>query len=131
MIKVKISELINSTEALQKLANTKLKAKLAWQVARLLKTADLEIQIFNDTRMNLIKKYADVDEDGEIITDEKGNCKISADNVTQFNTELSELLDTVIEMNVSKVSIDDLDNADFTPAEMNTLETFIDFGEDE
>lgn len=131
MIKVKISELINCTESLQKLANTSLKAKLAWQVARMLKTADLEIQIFNDTRLSLIKKYAELDENGEIITDEKGNCKIGTENVSTFTNELNELLDTVIEMNVNKISIDDLDNMDFTPAEINMLEAFIDFGEDE
>jgi len=43
MIKVKISDLLNSTEALQKLAGTELKAKLAWQVGRILKSADTEI----------------------------------------------------------------------------------------
>lgn len=131
MIKVKISELINGTEALQKLANTSLKAKLAWQVSRMLKTADLEIQIFNDTRLNLIKKYADLDEFGELITDEKGNCKIGAESVDKFQEELNELLDTLIEMNVNKISIDDLNDTNFTPAEINALEAFIDFGEDE
>ena len=66
MITVKISDLLNSTEALQKLANKELKAKLAWTISRLLKAAEAEIQNFNDTRMNLIRKYGEKDENGEL-----------------------------------------------------------------
>jgi hypothetical protein len=59
MIKVKISDLINSTETLQKLSQKDFKAKLAWSIARLLKAAEAEIQEFNTARMNLIKKYGE------------------------------------------------------------------------
>ena len=46
MIKVKIIDLINSTETLQKLSQKDFKAKLAWSIARLLKAAEKEIQDF-------------------------------------------------------------------------------------
>ena len=92
MIKVKISELLNSTDTLQKLAQQDFKAKLAWTIARLLKSAESEIQSFNDTRMNLIKKYGEKDENGELITDEEGNCKIDPDSIETFSKELNELL---------------------------------------
>lgn len=129
MIKVKISDLVGSTEALQKLAGKELKARLAWQVARLLKAADAELQSFNDTRMELVKKYGNKDENGELITDDKGNCKIPEEYVSTFSDELTELVETEIEINSNKIKIDDLENLDFTPAEMSNLEAFIDFGE--
>ena len=131
MITVKISDLLNSTEVLQKLAGTELKAKLAWQVGRLLKAADKEIQEFNETRMNLIKKYGEKDESGELVTDEGGNCKIVESNVVEFQNELNELINTEIEINANPLKIESLEDLDFTPAEMSNLEPYIDFGENE
>lgn len=130
MIKIKIRELLNCTDALQKLAGKELKAKLAWQVARLLKSADTELSSFNETRMNLIKKYGEKDEAGELITDENGNCKILTDSVETFSNELNELVETEIEINANKLKVDDLNDIDFTPAEMNALESFIEFDEE-
>ena len=129
MITVKIADLLNSTEVLQKLSKTQLKAKTAWQVSRVLKLAEEEIQTFNDTRMEVLKKYAEKDENGELITDENNNCKIIQSEITKFNNELTELLENEIELNVNKINIEDLNDIDFTPAEINALESFIDFGE--
>lgn len=129
MIKVKISDIINGADVLQKLANKELKARLAWQTAKLLKAADAELTSFNETRMNLIKKYGNKDEAGELITDEKGNCRITEELAANFSSELNELLASDIEINANKIKISDLENFDFTPAEMNTLEPFIDFDE--
>ena len=131
MIKIKINDLLNTTETLQKLASKEMKAKLSWQIARLLKSAEKEIQDFNETRMNLINKYGEKGEDGNLITDDKGNCKITPDSVNTFSAELNELVQSEVEINANKIRIDDLENIDFTPAEMAALEIFIDFGEDE
>ena len=129
MITVKIEELLNSVETLQKLSQKDFKAKLAWQVARLLKAAEAEIQAFNGTRLNLIKKYGEKDDQGELITDEKGNCKIVPAQVEQFTTELNDLISSEVEINVSKINIEQLENIDFTPNEMAILEPFIEMNE--
>ena len=125
MIKVKIAELLNSTETLRKISQKDFKAKVAWQIARILKAAEAEIQGFNDTRMTLIKKYGEKDENGELITDERGNCKIPPDNLDEFNTELNDLLATEVEINGDRIEIEQLNNCDFTPSEMALLEPFI------
>ena len=125
MITIKMSDLLNSTEILQKLSQKDFKAKLAWSIARLLKEAEKEIQQFNDTRMNLIKKYGERDEAGDLITDEKGNCKIQQDVVQQFTDELNELVNTEIEINANKIDIELLEDTEFTPSDMSLLEPFI------
>lgn len=130
MIKITINELLNSTDVLQKLSKTDLKARLSWQIARLLKAADTEIQSFNDARMNLVRKFGEKDENGELITDEQNNCKIPNDSTIEFSNELNELINTEIEINANKIKIEDIENLNFTPAEMNTLESFIDFSEE-
>lgn len=129
MITVKIENLLNSVETLQKLAQKDFKAKLAWQVARLLKSAEAEIQSFNETRMNLIKKYGEKDENGELITDENGNCKILPEGIETFTNELNELIASEVEINANKLDINLFGDTDFTPSDMAALEPFIDMDE--
>lgn len=130
MITVKISELLNSTETLQKLSQKDFKAKLAWSIARLLKAAEAEIQSFNDTRMNLIKKYGEKDSNGDLITDDKGNCKIENESIDEFSKELNELIETTIEINANKIKMELLEDLDFTPSDMAVLEPFVEFDEE-
>ena len=130
MIKVTIADLLNSTDTLQKLSQKDFKAKLAWTIARLLKSAEKEIQQFNDTRMNLIKKYGEKDSDGELVTDDKGNCKIDRENLDSFNNELREVLEAEVELNANKIDMDLLGDVEFTPSDMAVLEPFVQF-EDE
>lgn len=130
MITVKLSDLLNSTETLQKLAQKDFKAKLAWSIARLLKAAEKEIQEFNETRMNLINKYGMKDEQGELVTDDSGNCKINPDRINDFTSELNELLNTNVELTSGKIDMQLLENIEFTPSDMAILEPFINFEEE-
>ena len=125
MIKIQMNDLLNSTETLQKLSQKELKARLALSIARLLKEAEREIQNFNDVRMNLINKYGEKGEDGQLITDDKGNCKILPEVIDPFTTELNELIGTEVEINANKIRMDDLAELDFTPSDMVALEPFI------
>ena len=129
MIKLKISDLISSVETLQKLSQKDFKAKLAWSIARLLRAAEAEMQSFNETRMNLIKKYGEKDENGELVVDDKGNCKIAPDSAEQFSKELNELVESEIEINANKINIELFDDVNFTPYEMSVLEPFIEMDE--
>lgn len=129
MITVKLSDLVNSTETLQKLAQKSFKAKLAWSIARLLKAADTEIQGFQDARLNLIKKYGEKDENGNLVSDDKGNCKIPPEFTADFNTEFAELINSEVEINANKIKIELLEDIDFTPSEMAILEPFVDMDE--
>lgn len=129
MIELTIGTLVNSTEVLQKLANAELKAKLAWEVSRMLKAAETEIQGFNDARLKVINKFGTKDENGELITDENGNCRIDPAHMNEFTEEMNELLQGTVEINANKLDINALDNVNFTPSDMARLEPFVDFGE--
>lgn len=120
-----MSDLLNATETLQKLSQKELKAKLALSIARMLKEAEREIQNFNEVRMNLINKHGEKGEDGQLITDENGNCKILPESVEEFTKELNDLVTMELEINANKLKLDDLENIDFTPSEMVTIEPFI------
>lgn len=129
MISITITELLNSSDVLQKLSKMELKAKLAWTVGRLLKAVDKELNGFNETRTKLIMKYGEKDETGNLKTDENGNCQIVKESLQAFTDELNELLASSVEINANKLQMDAIENIDFTPAEMTQLEPFIDIEE--
>ena len=129
MISITLEQLVNSTEGLRELSQKTLKARPAYAVAKILKAAEAEMTGFNDTRMNLIKKYGEKKDDGELNTDENGNVHIASESLADFNKELQELLDTRIEINANKIRIEDIGDVNFTPAEMAQLDNFIDIEE--
>ena len=124
MIKLSLDQLINSIEILQKLGTAEVKARVAFNISKLLRVSEIEINNFNEIRINLIKKYAKKDESGEIIMDNEGNVTIESESVEIFNKELKELIATPIELNASKINLDDL-NINITPNEMLLLEPFL------
>lgn len=124
MIKVKLAHLLNGTEALQNLSKKELKAKVAYNISKLLKSADKEVQSFNKTRMDLINKYGEKDEAGELVTDENGNCRVPDMNVATFTEELNELIDIEVELNANKIDLEQLGDVEFTPNDMAMLEPF-------
>lgn len=130
MIKVKLEDLVNATDGLKGLSQKQLKARCAYAVGKILKSADAEIQSFNETRMELIKKYGEKDENGELKTEENGNVHIPPEGLNDFSKELRELLDTEIEISANKIKMDDIGEVEFTPAEMAQLENFIEFDEE-
>ncbi len=129
MITVKISDLLNATEVLQELSKKQLKARLAFDVSRLLKAADTEVTQFNEARMKVINKFGEKDENGELSTDESGNCRIVPANIPDFNNELNELISAEVELNAKKIKMDALEDLDFTPSDMVVLEPFIEVEE--
>lgn len=129
MINITLEQLVDSAESLKTLGQKPLKARCAYAVGKLLKAADSEMTNFNETRLELIKKYGDKNESGELATDEQGNVHIANEVLGDFNKELRDLLDTPVEINTNKIKIEDLGDIEFTPSEMTMLEPFIEFDE--
>ena len=130
MINLKLETLINSAEGLKGLSQKKLMAKTAYVIGKILKAADAEMASFNETRMELIKKYGEKDENGELVQDDKGNVRVSQESIEDFSNELKGLLDTEIEIAGNKIKMDDLGDVEFTPQEMAQLEEFIELDEE-
>jgi len=129
MISITLEQLINSTDGLKGLSQKSLKARSAYAVSKIIKAADAEMNTFNETRMELIRKYGEKDESGNLNSDENGNVRILPESLEDFNKELQELLKTTVEINANKIRMEDLDDVEFTPTEMAQLDEFIEFEE--
>lgn len=126
MIEISVGTLIESIPTLQKLSGINLKAKAAWQVSRLLREIEKELQGINEARLNIVKKYCELEESGEPII-VNGNYKIAPENIEKCTQESNEFLGSTVEINASLISLNDLKDINFTATEMSQLEKFINF----
>lgn len=125
MITVSIREILNSAEIMQKLSKRQFKGKVAFQIARILRYIDEELKSFNEARSNLIEVYGERDESDNLVMDENNNYKIQKDKITELNQEIEELLNTSIQINADAINMKNIENEDFTPADILLLEPFI------
>lgn len=125
MIQVTLNDILNNAEIFRELSTKSLPVKTAFKVARLIRELDKENTTFDESRRQIIEKYAERDENGIIKQTAEGNIQLQQDKIEECNNELVELLNTTIEINVDKISIDALGDIQITPAQMINLEAFI------
>ena len=124
MIKIKLNDVVNATETLNKIMQQSFKGSLAFKIARLARELDKEMQTFNTERQKIIQKYGEKDENGELIVDEKGLINFDKTNLKEINEEFNSLLNTELEINADKLPMNSIDNFEITPQEMLQIEVF-------
>lgn len=124
MIKITVNNMIKSIDTFNKILQQSFKGSLAFQIARIVRELDKEMQTFNNEKTKLIQKYAEKDEKGNLIVDENDNVKIDNSKIEEVNKEFESLLQTEIEINAEKLSINNIDNFELTPQEMLNIEVF-------
>lgn len=122
---ITIAQLLDAEKPLNKLTETSFSGRKAFTIARMLKKLQAEEETYNTSRIELIKKYADKDESGEVKVDDEGNIHVSNENMSDFNKEFTELITTELEVDFQKIPIDWLDDVELTPIEVQALEPFI------
>ena len=125
MIEIKLNTLLNNMNVLRELADRPVKGRTAYQLGKIIKAADEELEMFNDTRAKLLDEFAKKDENGEYILDSNNSYTFDGDNMKEFMNALNQVLNLDISINAGKVKLDDLEDLDFTPAQMVQLEAFI------
>lgn len=125
MINTYLRNIVESADIMRELSTKTLKGRAAFRVARLLRELEKEFTLFNEKRVELIREYAQKDENGEIKSDENGNVTLDQARLNEFYEKLDELLNAEVEINAEKIDIDDFGDVDFTPAQIINLEAFI------
>lgn len=125
MINTHLRNIVESADIMRELSNKSLKGRAAFRVARLLRELEKEFTLFNEKRMDLIKEYAQKDENGEMKSDENGNVTLDQDRLNEFYQSLDELLNADVEINAEKIDSEDLGDIEITPAQIINLEAFI------
>ena len=125
MIKVTVKEVVIANQILNKLKQNYFNGKVAFVLARVIREIQKENEIFELTRMEIINRYADKDEEGNLLQTENGSIHIAEDQLPECNGELSDMLSTAIELNIEPIKEEWLANAELTLEEAIALEPFV------
>ena len=125
MIEVTVKDIVDNAELMRSISQKSLNCRPAFLLARILREMEKEYQSFLKVREQVIKKYAKRADNGDFEIDDEGNFKIDKTKIEEFNTNIRELLETKVPINVSSIALSDLEDTTFTPQEMMVLESFI------
>lgn len=102
--------------------NRYLPAKISFKIERNKKNILDRMGEIEDARIKIIREFGE-EKDGQI--------QIPSNKIEEVNKEISELFDIEQEMNILKVAYEDIENLEFTSAEMSALLFMIEDPEDE
>ena len=128
MISITVNEMINIYGTLNELMSKNFSGKNAFNIARLARELNKELETFDQARKLVVDKYTLRDSDGNPVVDEQGNIKVIPDKVEECNQDFSTLLNSQLELNAPKLDESILTEiGDITPAQAMALEPIIDF----
>ena len=125
MIKVTVNDILNSQEVFSKIAAMPIKVKTSFAIARIIRNLESELETFDKSRQALIKKYANKDENDELILNEDGTIAITPENAEEYNHEIQELLNSEITLAADPLDIKEIENIELTPTQVYMIEKFI------
>lgn len=128
MISITVNEMINIYGTLNELMSKNFSGKNAFNIARLARELNKELETFDQARKQVVDKYTLRDSAGNPVVDEQGNIKVIPDKVEECNQDFSTLLNSQLELNAPKLDESILTEiGDITPAQAMALEPIIDF----
>lgn len=125
MITMTMQEILNVTPILQNMINNKFRGADALRITRLVREINNELSNFDNINSSIIEKYAEHDEEGNLIINDEHQYKIAAEHYAAFQEEINALLSETVDLNVEKLKPTIFDDLDITPAELITLERLI------
>ena len=125
LIEITLNDILNSQQALQKIAKMNMRAKTAFKIARIIRAIEGEIENFNKARQNLLNKYGEKDNNGNLVVNKDGNYTLIPDKINDYNNEIQELLITNIQLNIEPIEADELEQLEFTPTFAYQVEKYI------
>lgn len=111
------AEIYGINEALGKAFNNEeryLPAKINFHIQKNKNILAQSTEAIMAVRQQIIEQYGTIDKD-------KGTFSINDANIQIANKELEDLLNEKQELNISKISINDLETLEFTPKQMQAL----------
>jgi len=101
-MKIKIGVIRETLQAVGKLLEEGVSANNYFKVKKLFAKMVEDAKLFEETRLNMCKKYSEKDKDGNPVM-ENGNFKIA--NIEQFNKEMQELINNEVEYEFEPIPI--------------------------
>ena len=124
MIQVKLKDILNR-DVLNDISKKELKARAAFKLARIIREVNSEYELFQESRQKIIEKYVAKNEDGTWQTDKEQNYFVPQKDIVAYNSDITDLLNTTVELNVEALTLEDIEDANFTVEQMQILILFM------
>lgn len=111
---MKLIDIIKSKEALDRLFTERLPIKVSFNLRKSLRKLNTILKDFEDTRVSLIEKLGEIDASN-------GNYIVNKENIPEFNKEMDSLLESDIETEFNKISVNDLGDIKISPLDLEVL----------
>ena len=119
---LKLGALVKSKNVLIELNNTKgLDSVTAYRILKNSYSIDKELKFYDEQRAKLIHEYCKRDKDGKPIV-KNGYYTIKNEFKNKYETEIFDLLNENVEVQINKISIDSLFKVGLSPAQIGTIE---------
>ena len=122
---VKVQDILAARPMLTRLTQSSFTGKKAFVIARLLRQIQNEMETYDNSRESIIQKYANRDENGELIVSEEGMIHVAPEKIADCNVELIELAMTEINLDSNLIPFEWLEEIEMTPEEAMAIEAFV------
>lgn len=124
MAKLTNKEIIEKVGMLGEISNRKLPVKVSYAIGKNISKIESELKHYNKERENIVDKYCEKDEDGNFKI-ENGNYVIKENEIENWNKDMKDLQEIIVEIDVHTFSIDMLNGYDMTASEMMCIDFMI------
>lgn len=124
-MKIKVSECENMLIQINELSTKRLPVKLGLAIARNKKALTTECEVFAEQKKKIFEQYCIKDDSGKPVPDESGHYTFADDVQAKVYTDIAELVNTDVEINIISVNYDDIekcDNGDYDTLTVANLE---------
>lgn len=130
-ITVTLRDLLTSQTSLSVLCQQQLPIRKSFELSKIAKSMSAELENYQAAHKTLCERYANSDDDGPIMLNEKGErvgyqegarYDIPKDKQDEFNKELEELLATEVSLPGAQLKINDLGNISLASVHVMALD---------
>ena len=123
---VKMSNIILLKGVCENLKSQKTSVKTAYKISKILNAVEKEFEFYQTKFVEIINEYSEKDENGQpIMTDGGNGVKINPEKITEAQTKIFELEAIETELNITLLSLDELEGLEISISDMQNLSCII------
>ncbi len=108
MMKVKIRELLGMKPVIEKIIGKDVDIDLGWDLMKVVKVFDAELELYTKTRKKIFEKYAEEPNKEATTEDKKKGKRVPEEKLKDYREEIEKLLDKEIKLDVTKIKLSSL-----------------------
>lgn len=122
---MKFAQINSQLVVLEKLFKQDLPFKASYRIKKLVESLEREAVMFEKMRLDLLKKFAKVDANGELVKDENSNAMFEEGQKDAFQKAFTDMALTDVDIIWTPIPVDLLENANLSANEITIISELI------